>query len=173
MKIEVYTDGGAVPNPGFGGWAAIFVVDGLEKKRISGYAKGVSNNAMEITAVLRAVETFTRPAEFTIYSDSQYVIRSITEWIPVRGLKGKANADLFRQLIKACEPHKITWIWVRGHNGNRFNEMADRAASKQIFQETKCPACGFGIGGEDVKFDWVKRIITCHFCATDISMDSL
>lgn len=131
MKIDVYTDGAAIPNPGPAGWAAVFVVDGHVKKKLSGYIDHATNNEAEITAAIEAIRAFTRPSEFTLYTDSEYVVKSVTEWIPKRGTRGKANAALFETLIDECEPHTITWKWVRGHNGNAFNEIADQLANER------------------------------------------
>lgn len=131
MTIIVYTDGAAVPNPGKGGWAAVFVVNGTIKKEISGFVPHATNNEMEIMAVIEAVSAFTRPSEFVVRSDSQYVIQSMSEWIPRRGHNGYANAILFDQLLKVCEQHTITWEWVRGHSGDKFNDRADCLAMER------------------------------------------
>ena len=130
-KIDVYTDGAAIPNPGSAGWGAVFVVDGQLKRKMSGHIDHATNNEAEITAAIRAVEAFTRPSDFTVYSDSEYLIKSMTTWIPDRGYEGYKNAHLFERLIEVCEPHAINWQWVRGHNGNQYNEIADELANKR------------------------------------------
>lgn len=131
MNIDVYIDGAAIPNPGSAGWAAVFVVDGSVKKQLSGHIDHATNNEAEITAAIRAIEAFTRPAEFTIYSDSQYVIQSVNEWIPDRGTRGYKNAHLFETLLQVAIPHTITWKWVKGHAGNQYNKLADDLANKR------------------------------------------
>jgi len=173
VKIKVYTDGGAIPNPGKAGWAAMFTVDDIEKKVISGHIKHATNNEAEITAAIRAIETFTRPTAFTIISDSQYLIKSMTEWIPKRGHRGYANADLFEKLIAACKDHTITWQWVRGHAGNRFNEMADNAASARIFDGAACDGCGGEYDATYTDFNWKTREIICGRCGETVPMSDV
>ncbi len=172
MTIDVYTDGGAVPNPGRAGWGVVFVVDGVEKKTRSGSIAHATNNEAEITAAIKAVETFTRPSTFAIISDSRYLIDSMTVWIPKRGTRGYKNATLFERLIATCEPHMITWRWVKGHNGG-FNQDADDLASARIFDGLKCEACSKTLEGSHVDFDWQKREIICGWCGEMFPMEDV
>lgn len=173
MAIDVYTDGSAIPNPGKAGWGVVFVMNGSAKKTLSGHIKHATNNEAEIAAAIRAVETFTRPSTFTIYSDSEYLIKSMSEWIPKRGMRGYKNEALFERLIKACEDHMITWRWVRGHNGNQFNEQADDLASAQIFDGVTCEACSKALEGSHVDFNWQSREIICGWCGEVFPMSDV
>ncbi len=173
MTIDVYTDGGAVPNPGRAGWGVVFVMNGVAKKTLSGSIAHATNNQSEITAAIKAVETFTRSSSFTIYSDSEYLIKSMNEWIPKRGTRGYANDAMFNRLIAACEQHTVSWRWVKGHNGNRFNEMADDLSSACIFDGVKCEACSKALEGSHVDFDWQKREIICGWCGEMFPMEDV
>lgn len=172
-KIDVYTDGGAVPNPGRAGWGVVFVMDGAIKKTRSGSIDHATNNEAEITAAIRAVESFTRPSAFTIYSDSEYLIKSMTTWIPKRGTAGKANAHLFNRLLEVSEQHTINWQWVRGHNGNKFNERADQLATERIFDNMACEACGQTLESNQIDFDWAAREIICGLCGETFPMQDV
>lgn len=143
MKVTIYTDGAARGNPdGPGGYGAVLqYVDSageLHEKELShGYPK-TTNNRMELMAVIASLEALNRPCEVDLYSDSQYVIKAFNEhwidgWIK-RGWK-KAdrkpvlNDDLWKRLLEAAKPHRITWIWVKGHNGHPENERCDALAT--------------------------------------------
>jgi ribonuclease HI len=171
--IEVFTDGGAIPNPGRAGWGVVFVVNGTEKKTLSGAIPHATNNEAELTAAIKAVESFTRPATFTICSDSQYLIKSMTEWIPRRGYQGYKNADLFARLLEACEGHTIGWRWVRGHNKDPFNERADQLASARIFDGLTCESCGKLLESPHLDFDWQRREISCGWCGEVFPMSDV
>jgi len=171
--IDIYTDGGAVPNPGRGGWGVVFVMDGVQKKTRSGAIDHATNNEAEITAAIRAVETFTRPSAFTIISDSEYLIKSMSVWIPKRGTAGKANAHLFNRLLEICEQHTITWRWVKAHNGNRFNERADQLATERIFDGMACEACEQKLESNQIDFDWPARQIICGLCGETFPMSDV
>ena len=135
MKIIIYTDGGADPNPGIGGWAAV-LLSGKHEKRISGNAPRATNNRMELTAAIEALRTLKRPSTITLHTDSQYLRRGITEWIDGwkkkgwRNSQGKPikNADLWKALHPLTIRHQIEWVWVKGHSGNEWNEVVDRMA---------------------------------------------
>jgi len=129
--IIIYTDGGCDPNPGPGGWAALILREGTTQE-ISGYDPETTNNRMELTAAIRALCSLSAPAQVKIYTDSQYLQRGIEEWMPRwlaknwRGSSGPvANQDLWKELLAAIHPHKVTWQWVRGHAGNRYNTRVD------------------------------------------------
>ncbi len=139
MTVEIYTDGACRGNPGPGGWAAVLSCDGHERELI-GAEIATTNNRMELTAVIRALEALTRPVEARIYTDSQYVCRGITEWLPswkARGWrtadrKPVKNQDLWEALERSAAKHRVTWHWVRGHAGVPGNERVDRLANAAI-----------------------------------------
>ena len=134
--VEVFTDGACKGNPGPGGWGAILRM-GRHEKEISGGEEETTNNRMEMTAVIRALNALTEPCEVTICTDSTYVIDGMTKWLDgwiKRGWKNAAkkpvkNADLWQELMDATSPHTVNWQWVKGHAGHAENERADRLAS--------------------------------------------
>ena len=121
--ISIYTDGACLGNPGPGGWAAV-IDDGEDTKQISGHEEDTTNNRMEILAAIRGLEATSVQANVTIYSDSQYLVNTMT-----RGWERKANKDLWAMLDTAVESRQVKWEWVRGHSGNPGNEEADRLAT--------------------------------------------
>ena len=123
--IEIYTDGGCIGNPGPGGWGAAIVRDG-EVTELSGGANRATNNQMEITAVIKGLEHVPAGEAATVVSDSQYVVNTMT-----RGWKRKANHALWDRLDAAVRIRTVTWRWVRGHSGDRYNELADRLANTE------------------------------------------
>ena len=137
-KITIYSDGSCDPNPGPGGWAAL-LKSGNREKELHGSERDTTNNRMELTAALRALEQLKRASQIDFYTDSEYLRRGITEWMPrwkERNWRRKggalANVDLWQALDKAIQQHKITWHWVRGHTGNPSNERVDRLARQSI-----------------------------------------
>ena len=139
-EITVYTDGGADPNPGAGGWAAILLdrASGAVRE-ISGGEPGATNNRMELTAAIRALESLQRPARVHLFTDSLYLRKGITEWLPgwvTRGWRRKTgelqNEDLWRRLAELILEHDVRWDWIKGHAGNRWNERADQLATLEI-----------------------------------------
>ncbi|MGB9331601.1 MAG: ribonuclease HI [Steroidobacteraceae bacterium] len=137
--IEIYTDGACRGNPGPGGWAALLQM-GEHEKELSGAEALTTNNRMELTAVIRALEALKRPVQVRLYTDSQYVRRGITEWLlawKARGWrtadrKPVKNQDLWQLLEEASAPHQIEWHWVPGHAGVPGNERVDRLANEAI-----------------------------------------
>lgn len=135
-QVEVFTDGACKGNPGPGGWGAILRM-GVHEKELSGGEAGTTNNRMEMTAVLRALQALKSPCEVTLHTDSRYVIDGMTKWIfgwQKNGWKTAAkklvlNAELWQELIAAARPHRIEWRWVKGHAGHVENERVDRLAS--------------------------------------------
>jgi ribonuclease HI len=133
--VEIFTDGACSGNPGPGGWGAILRAKGKEKE-LSGSEKQTTNNRMELMAVIAALEALKRPCRVTITTDSQYVMKGMTEWLPgwkAKGWKTAAkkpvkNAELWQRLEQAVSPHQVDWQWVRGHDGHEENERADRLA---------------------------------------------
>lgn len=138
-SIEIYTDGACRGNPGPGGWAALLQFRGSEKE-IAGAEAHTTNNRMELTAVIRALEALKRPVQARIYTDSEYVRRGITEWLPrwkarawrTADKKPVKNQDLWEQLDALARAHRLEWHWVRGHSGVEGNERVDRLANEAI-----------------------------------------
>jgi ribonuclease HI len=137
--VEIYTDGACRGNPGPGGWAALLSVKGREKE-ISGAEPLTTNNRMELTAVIRALEALKRPVAAKIYTDSEYVRRGITEWLAgwkARGWrtadkKPVKNQDLWEELDALASRHRLEWHWVPGHAGVVGNERVDALANRAI-----------------------------------------
>jgi len=136
--VTIYTDGACEPNPGPGGWAALLQCDGHEKV-LTGGEESTTNNRMELTAALQALEALKRPCHVLLFTDSEYLKRGITEWLPGwrrRNWKRKegalANADLWQALDAVIQRHRIEWRWVRGHAGHRENERVDQLARAAI-----------------------------------------
>lgn len=138
-NIEIYTDGACKGNPGVGGWGALLVA-GNKEKELFGGEKETTNNRMELMAVIKALGALKRPCHITLHTDSQYVLKGITEWITGWKAKGwktasKApvkNVDLWQQLDEARNIHEIEWRWVRGHTGHPGNERADQLANRGV-----------------------------------------
>ena len=138
-KIQIYTDGACKGNPGVGGWGALLVA-GNKEKELFGGEKETTNNRMELMAVIQALNALKRPCEITLHTDSQYVLKGITEWISGWKAKGwktasKApvkNVDLWQALDQAQSVHQIDWRWVRGHTGHPGNERADQLANRGV-----------------------------------------
>lgn len=133
----IYTDGGAKPNPnGPGGWAALLMF-GEHRKEISGGEPSTTNNRMELTAAIKALEALNRPCEIEFVTDSEYLKKGISEWITKwrrngwRTAKGDPvlNQDLWIRLDELVKTHKIMWNWTRGHAGNEYNERVDQLAT--------------------------------------------
>lgn len=133
--VEIFTDGACSGNPGPGGWGVVLRSKNTEKE-LSGAEKDTTNNRMEMMAVIAGLEALKRACRVTITTDSQYVMKGMTEWLP--GWKARnwrtaskqpvKNADLWQRLEKAVQPHQVEWQWVRGHNGHAENERADQLA---------------------------------------------
>jgi len=139
--IYIYSDGACKGNPGAGGWGALLVTDG-HRKEICGGEADTTNNRMEMTAVIRALESLKRPSTVEVHTDSQYVQKGISEWMTGwkrrnwRTADGKPvkNQDLWLQLDALSQLHRIEWKWVRGHNGHPENERADELANQGVLQ---------------------------------------
>ncbi len=138
-QVNVYTDGACSGNPGPGGWGAILEYKGT-RKELSGGEAQTTNNRMEMTAVLRALEALKEPCRVVLCSDSKYVIDALSKgWAKKwrangwkRGDKKPAlNPDLWEQLLNACERHEIEYQWIKGHTGHPENERCDELAVEQ------------------------------------------
>jgi ribonuclease HI len=138
-RVEIYTDGACKGNPGPGGWGALLRYQGTEKELFGGEAM-TTNNRMEMTAVIEALKTLTRPCRVALYTDSQYVQKGVTEWLSQWKARGwrtasKAavkNEDLWRLLDAELPRHDIRWHWVKGHAGHEGNERADALANRGV-----------------------------------------
>ncbi len=136
--VAIYTDGACDPNPGAGGWAALLRYKGSDKK-LTGSKPDTTNNRMELTAAVQALQALKRPSRVDLFTDSEYLRRGITEWLPrwrARNWRRKggalANVDLWQALSAATQSHQIEWHWVRGHAGDRNNRLVDRLARQAI-----------------------------------------
>jgi ribonuclease HI len=135
-KVEIATDGACKGNPGPGGWGAVLRYGSVEKD-LSGGETPTTNNRMELMAAIKALEALKKPSHVTLSTDSRYVMDGLTKWLKGwqrNGWKTASkqpvkNADLWRELIAAAAPHRIDWVWVKGHAGHPDNERADRLAS--------------------------------------------
>lgn len=136
-RVSIWTDGACSGNPGPGGWGAILRF-GDREKELSGGEPATTNNRMELTAAISALEALTRPCAVDLYTDSQYVRSGVTSWIrawKVRGWKTAdrkpvKNVELWQRLDRAAERHDVSWHWVRGHAGDPMNERADALARR-------------------------------------------
>jgi ribonuclease HI len=134
--VEIYTDGACKGNPGVGGWGVLLKY-GQTKREVYGGEPHTTNNRMELTAVIRAIEALRRRCKVRLHTDSQYVQQGISAWIKdwkkrgwrTAGKKPVKNEDLWRRLDELAEKHEIEWIWVRGHTGDPDNERADELAN--------------------------------------------
>jgi ribonuclease HI len=134
-RVEIFTDGACLGNPGPGGWAAL-LRQGSTEKELSGAEPATTNNRMELTAAIEALAALKRPCAVTLYADSRYVIDGATKWLrswKARGWKTAdrqpvKNVDLWQRLEAAAAPHRIDWQWVRGHDGHPENERVDELA---------------------------------------------
>lgn len=139
QAVEIYADGACKGNPGPGGWGAWLQYDGKEKS-IYGGEVVTTNNRMELTAVIRALEVLKRPCDVRIYTDSVYVQKGMTEWISgwkarqwrTADKKPVKNDDLWKALDALASQHNIEWVWVKGHAGNVGNERADALANEGV-----------------------------------------
>ena len=139
MTVAIYTDGACSGNPGPGGWGAV-LLHGEHRREISGASADTTNNRMELTAAIRALEALKRRSDVALYTDSTYVKDGITRWLP--GWKAKGwrtaskspvkNRDLWEALDALVQRHDVTWHWVRGHSGDPENERADALAREAL-----------------------------------------
>ncbi|MBW1764538.1 MAG: ribonuclease HI [Deltaproteobacteria bacterium] len=139
--LEIFTDGACSGNPGPGGYGAILRFNGRTKE-ISGWENPTTNNRMEMTAVIEALRQLKRPCRIRITTDSNYVIKGMTEWMPgwIRRnwqnsqKKPVLNKDLWETMLKLSKPHQIEWKWVKGHKGHKENERCDELARMALLK---------------------------------------
>ena len=137
--VQIFTDGACSGNPGPGGWAAILRY-GHHEKEISGAEAATTNNRMELTAAIEALEALKRPCRVELHTDSKYVQSGISEWLPLWKARGwrtmtkgaVKNEDLWRRLDEARLRHQVDWRWVKGHAGHELNERADELAREGL-----------------------------------------
>ena len=135
-KIDIYTDGACSGNPGKGGWGAVLVYNGVEKE-LSGGEDNTTNNRMELTAVISALNALKEPCEVTLTTDSKYVCDAVEKgWVygwkkngwKKADKKPALNIDLWEKLLPLLERHRVSFVWVKGHNGHPYNERCDTLA---------------------------------------------
>jgi len=137
--VEVYADGACKGNPGPGGWGVLLLAGGRERE-LHGGEPATTNNRMELTAVIRALEALPQGSRVRLYTDSQYVQKGMTEWISswkrrgwrTAGKKPVKNEDLWQRLDELARNHRVEWHWVRGHAGHPGNERADELANRGV-----------------------------------------
>jgi len=140
MKYTIYTDGACSGNPGPGGWGAVIFDERKKQINISGKIKDTTNNRMELMAPIMALKKIKSMSEVVVFTDSTYVKNGITEWIKKwkkndwnnSNKKPVKNKDLWIKLNDLCESNKVIWKWVKGHSGNKYNNLADELATLAI-----------------------------------------
>jgi ribonuclease HI len=148
--VDIYTDGACSGNPGPGGWGAVLYYGGREKELYGGEAGKTTNNRMELTAAIRALESLTRPVPVRLHTDSTYVRNGISKWLPGWKRNGwktadkrpVKNADLWQRLDAATARYDVEWHWVRGHAGNAGNERADALANRGMAEAIRSEKSG-------------------------------
>ena len=140
QRVEIFTDGACSGNPGAGGWGAILRCRNVEKE-LSGGERETTNNRMEMTAVISALQALKCPCNITLYTDSRYVLDGVTKWLPnwkknnwkTANKKSEVKTMDLWQILDALMPqHEIRWVWVKGHNGHPENERVDELARLAI-----------------------------------------
>jgi ribonuclease HI len=142
--VEIATDGACKGNPGPGGWGVVLRT-GKRERDLSGGEKLTTNNRMELMAAIEGLNALKRPCRVTLSTDSRYVMDGLTKWIhgwrkngwKTADRKPVKNADLWQALIDAAAPHRVEWVWVKGHAGHPDNERADRLASDAAIAAAK------------------------------------
>jgi ribonuclease HI len=139
--VEIFSDGACSGNPGPGGYGTILRY-GKHEKELSGYAAETTNNRMEMLGAIAGLEALTQPCQVRLISDSQYLVKGMTEWIDGWQRKGwknskkeeVANRDLWERLLDLAKKHQVEWVWVKGHDGHLENERCDELARLEIIQ---------------------------------------
>ncbi len=140
QRVEIFTDGACSGNPGAGGWGVILRCRGVEKE-LSGAERETTNNRMEMTAVISALQALKCPCNITLYTDSRYVMDGVNQWLPnwkrnnwktANKKSDVKNVDLWQELDALLPQHEIRWVWVKGHAGHPENERVDELARSAI-----------------------------------------
>ena len=141
-NIQIYTDGACSGNPGKGGWGAVLVYKSVEKE-LSGAEENTTNNRMELTAVIKALKQLKEPCKVVLTTDSKYVCDSINKgWVyswqqnnwKKADKKSALNVDLWEQLLELLQIHQVDFVWVKGHNGHKYNERCDQLAVNEYMK---------------------------------------
>ncbi len=143
-KVTMYTDGACSKNPGPGGWGAVLIYGGV-MKRISGFSAETTNNIMELTAFIEAMKLLKGKCEVDLHTDSKYLIDSATMWLNIwkkNGWKTSARKDvknipLWKEISDMINFHKVNFHWVKGHDGDLYNEECDSLAKNEILKNQK------------------------------------
>lgn len=143
-KVTMYTDGACSKNPGPGGWGTVLIY-GDRIKRISGYCGMTTNNIMELTAFIEGMKMLKEKCEVDLYTDSRYLVDSATKWLHgwicsgwrTSSRKEVKNIGLWKEISSVIAAHKVNFNWVKGHDGNTFNEECDRMAREEIIKNQK------------------------------------
>jgi len=175
-SIQIYTDGGCDPNPGPGGWGAVLIY-GLKTLELSGADAATTNNRMELTAAIQALSALKRPCSITLNTDSRYLQKGISEWIPAWKKHGwrKANGqpvenqDLWQALDNQVNRHQVEWHWVKGHNGHPINERADQLATEARLKGGKKSTAVSSVNKQPAAVAALLQVaIYCRACALGV-----
>lgn len=132
MKVVIYTDGSSRGNPGPGGYGAVLISEKGHEKKLSEGFRRTTNNRMELLSVIKALEALKKPCEVLVFSDSKYVVDSVEKgWVyswQKKGFAKKKNPDLWKLFLNVAKNHRVKFEWVKGHAGNKYNEMCDKLA---------------------------------------------
>lgn len=139
IHVDLYTDGACSGNPGPGGWGALLRY-GHHEKELSGFEEHTTNNRMELTAVIRGLESLKRPTDVHVHTDSTYVRDGMTKWLPnwvrrnwqTQDKKPVKNQDLWEELHALAQRHQVEWHWVKGHSGHPENDRVDALARSEV-----------------------------------------
>ncbi len=173
--VIIYTDGGCDPNPGPGGYGIVLCY-GKTRKILSGGFRRTTNNRMEMYAAIRALESLKEPCQVTLYSDSSYLVRGMRQgwakrwqekkWLRVPDERA-ANADLWQRLLELCEIHTVTFVWVKGHAGNKENEVCDQLSTAALHRPDLPADEGFE-NAPELKVKMTQAGQPCRKCGTAV-----
>lgn len=148
INVTIYTDGSSKGNPGPGGYGVV-LLHGSHIKKLSQGFKKTTNNRMELLAVIAGLEALTKKCNVTVYSDSKYVVDSVEKgWVfgwAKKGFKDKKNPDLWKRFLKIYAQHQVKFIWVKGHAGNKYNEICDELAVNAAESNNLIEDTGFSV----------------------------
>lgn len=172
--IDMYTDGSCLGNPGKGGWATILIYNKIEKE-LCGYEANTTNNRMELTAVIEGLAALKEPCEVYVYTDSKYVSEAINKgWLEnwaSKAFYGRRNAELWKLLYSLLKQHNVKFIWVKGHNGNVYNERCDALAVRNAKAQTPYKKMEFVSEKEALEWVGLNRITPENIIYTDYGVE--